>query len=152
MGGRFLRFTAIVSLALIGFEWIHSIHAQSPVAATSALTGRVTSQEEGVMEGVVVSANKDGSTITVSVVSDKQGVYSFPARRLDPGHYSLRIRAVGYDLDGAVTADVREHKVTTADLKLQRAKDIVSQLTNAEWMASVPGPMAPVTTPAGCAR
>ncbi len=31
------------------------------------------------MEGVVVSAKKAGGTITVSVVSDEKGRYSFPA-------------------------------------------------------------------------
>ena len=91
------------------------------------------------MEGVVVSAKKDGSTITVSVVSDKQGDYCFPANRLEPGHYSLKIRAVGYDLDGVGTADVMEHKAARADLKLRKTKNIVPQLTNAEWLLSVPG-------------
>ena len=38
-----------------------------------ALTGTVTSSEEGLMEGVVVSAKKNGSTITVSVVGDEDG-------------------------------------------------------------------------------
>src|SRR5215469_1727749 len=92
-------FTATVSLALILFR---GPTAQKERLAV-AMTGRVTSQEEGAMEGVVVSAKKDGSTITVSVVSDKQGVYSFPANRLKPGHYSLKVRAVGYDLDGVGT-------------------------------------------------
>ncbi len=40
--------------------------------APAALTGQVTSDEEGPMEGVVVSAKLDGSTISVSVMSDKQ--------------------------------------------------------------------------------
>ena len=40
------------------------------------------------MEGVVVSAKKDGSTITISVVTDAQGRYAFPADRLEPGKYS----------------------------------------------------------------
>jgi hypothetical protein len=35
------------------------------------LTGRVISQEEGAMEGVVVSAKKDGLTIKVGVITDK---------------------------------------------------------------------------------
>ena len=47
--------------------------------AQSALTGQVTSAEEGPMEGVVVSAKKDGSTISVSVVTDAQGRFAFPA-------------------------------------------------------------------------
>ncbi len=107
--------------------------------APAALTGQVTSDEEGPMEGVVVSAKLDGSTISVSVMSDKQGRYSFPANRLEPGHYKLKIRAVGYDLDGTGTADLAAQKATTIDLKLRKAKNIVPQLTNAEWMLSVPG-------------
>ena len=81
-------------------------HSQSP----AALSGTVTSQEEGAMEGVIVNAKKEDSTITVSVVSDKQGHFAFPASRLEPGHYTLAIRAVGYDLDGPSTADVAAHK------------------------------------------
>ncbi len=92
------------------------------------------------MEGVVVSAKKNGSTITVSVVSDGQGVYSFPANRLDVGHYALKIRAVGYDLVGVATVDVVENRVATVDLALRKTKNIAPQLTNTEWMLSVPGP------------
>ena len=51
------------------------------------------------MEGVVVSARKAGATVTISVVSDSQGRYSFPAK-LSP-RVPLRIRAVGYELDGS---------------------------------------------------
>ena len=137
MRRRVLLLTVTVSLALVLLQRVLTVHAQSSAAA--ALTGRVSSQEEGAMEGVVVSAKKDGSTITVSVVSNKQGVYSFPANRLEPGNYSLKIRAIGYDLDGAGTADILEHKTTTADLKLRKTKNLVPQLTNAEWMMSVPG-------------
>src|SRR3982074_1434197 len=107
--------------------------------APAALTGQVTSEEEGPREGVVVSAKLDGSTITVSVITDKQGRYSFPANRLEPGHYKLKIRAVGYDLDGQGTADLAPQKTTTADLKLRKTKNIVPQLTNAEWLLSIPG-------------
>ena len=42
------------------------------------------------MEGVVVGAKKDGSTITIDVVSDKDGHYSFRSSKLGPGQYSLR--------------------------------------------------------------
>ena len=76
------------------------------LAQAVALTGQVTSAEEGLMEGVVVSAKKQGSTVTVSVVTDAKGQYSFPADRLSPGQYAIAIRAAGYDLDGAKTADV----------------------------------------------
>jgi len=108
-------------------------------AAAPALQGQVSSAEEGAMEGVVVSAKEDGSTVTVSVVSDKAGHYAFPADRVGPGHYALMIRAVGYDLDGAGTADLAEEKTATVDLKLKKTKKLASQLTNAEWLASMPG-------------
>ena len=58
------------------------------------------------MEGVVVSAKRAGSTMTDEVMSDAQGRYAFPANRLEPGAYAIRIRATGYDLDGSASADV----------------------------------------------
>ena len=68
-----------------------SLAQEDPVA----LAGQVRSTAEGLMEGVVVSAKKTGSTVTVSVISDAQGHYSFPRNRLAPGEYSLSVRAVG---------------------------------------------------------
>src|SRR5216683_352311 len=68
------------------------------LAAGAALTGQVSSAEEGNMEGVVVTAKKPGATVQVSVTTDAQGRYSFPEGRLDPGQYNLSIRAVGYDI------------------------------------------------------
>ena len=60
-----------------------------------ALTGKVSSAQEPVMEGVLVSARLDGSNVTTTVVTNAQGVYSFPADKLAPGHYSIATRAVG---------------------------------------------------------
>ena len=57
--------------------------------AAAALTGQASSAEEGAMEGVVVSAKKDGTTISISVVTDAQGRFAFPAARLEPGRYTL---------------------------------------------------------------
>src|SRR6266851_7896023 len=83
-----------------------------------ALTGQVRSLEGSAMEGVLVSARQDGSTVTITVVSDEQGRYSFPSTRVGPGHYAIRIRAVGYDLDGPKAVDVGADKTTAADLLL----------------------------------
>jgi virginiamycin B lyase len=115
--------------------------ALTPASAQSnaALTGTVSSAEEGAMEGVVVSAKRAGSTITVSVISDAQGHYSFPANRLGAGKYTLKIRAVGYDLDGKPTADVAAGKAAAVDIKLRKTRNLSAQLTNAEWMISAPG-------------
>src|SRR6202521_2145700 len=105
----------------------------------SALTGQVTSAEEGPMEGVLITAKKTNSTIAVTVVSDAQGHYRFPSAKLEPGHYAISIRAVGYDLDGPSAVDVAAQQSATADLKLRKASNLSMQLTNAEWIESVPG-------------
>src|SRR6202035_3051216 len=109
------------------------------LAAGAALTGQVSSAEEGNMEGVVVSAKKAGSTVMVSVTTDAQGRYTFPENRLEPGQYDLAIRAVGYDLAAPTTATVPAEASATADIKLVKTKNLASQLTNAEWMMSIPG-------------
>jgi virginiamycin B lyase len=105
--------------------------------SAAALSGRVTSAEEGPMEGVLVSAKKTGSTVTLTVASDHDGHFAFPENRLTPGHYVLAIRAVGYDLDHPVEADVPQP--SAIDLTLRRTEDLAAQLTNAEWFESFPG-------------
>jgi streptogramin lyase len=107
-------------------------------AADSALTGQVSSVEEGAMEGVLVSAQKDGSTIRTTVVTDAQGRYAFPAGRLDAGSYQISVRAVGYELDGSAAAAVETSKPSSHDLKLKKTGNLAAQLTNADWMASLP--------------
>ncbi len=126
--------SAALALALAG-GGVLAARAQSP----AALTGQVTSAEEGAMEGVLVSARKAGSTITVTVASDAQGNYRFPAAKLEPGRYSLRIRAIGYDLERAADVDVAVSEPARHDLKLRKTEDLASQLSNGEWLASFRG-------------
>src|SRR5262252_7233376 len=103
----------------------------------AALSGQVSSAEEGAMEGVLVSAHKDGSSITTTVVTDDKGHYTFPAARLEPGPYAIAIRAVGYQLDGPKRVEVKAG--ATADLKLSKTRKLASQLSNGEWLMSLPG-------------
>ncbi len=135
MRNALLASTAATAAVLFQFGLAAPASAQS----AAALAGKVSSAAEPVMEGVVVSAKKDGSTITVSVVSNDKGEFSFPAARLEPGHYTLSARAVGYDLDGPKAADVTAGQAASADIKLKPTGNLPSQLTNAEWMMSMPG-------------
>jgi streptogramin lyase len=128
-----LLFAALAALVLALFP------AGPAAAQADALRGRVSSAEEGAMEGVLVNARKDGSTITVTVVSNEKGRYSFPAARLAPGRYTLSIRAAGYRLDGPKSVEVPAGAAATADLKLVKAKSLVPQLSSGEWLLSVPG-------------
>src|ERR1043165_7771800 len=97
-GGKPMRATLLAaSLAALVY---------SPVISAQTLSGQVTSNEEGAMEGVLVSAKLAGSHKTVTVVTDEKGHYAFPQGRLEPGKHALTIRAVGYDLAAASTAEV----------------------------------------------
>ncbi len=113
--------------------------AFSAPALTATLSGQVTSAEEGLMEGVVVSARKQGSTITLSVVTDQKGQYSFPADRLDAGRYALAIRAAGYNLDFPKAVDIAAGGAK-ADIRLVKSRNLANELSNAEWLISAPGP------------
>src|SRR6202140_5951332 len=122
-------FTSVSLLVLLG----SLAGADAAAAQTPALTGKVAA-EQGALEGVLVSAKKSGSTITITVVSDSDGRYSFPAGKLEPGQYSLRIRAAGYDLDNSSPVSVAADKTATADLTLRKTKDLAAHMSNAEWL------------------
>ena len=131
----YMRFRWIAVLTLgLAVVFSHNAQTQSSVA----LTGLITSAEVGAMEGVLVSAKRAGSTITITVVSDVQGRYRFPASKLQPGQYSIHTRAVGFDLEGPQQIDIGG-STATVDLKLTKTHDLASQLSNAEWLASFPG-------------
>src|SRR6202043_2900723 len=94
-----------------------------------------------------------GSTIPTTVVSNAQGVYSFPAEKLAPGHYTISTRAIGYKLDGPKAADVAAGGASTADLTLAKTNALINQLSNGEWLSSLPGDdriKAALTNCVGC--
>lgn len=142
-------------VAVLAGVWVVTFSRpdSSPVApAALTLTGEVTSEAEGPMEGVVVTAKRDGGTIAVSVVTDAEGRYRFPAGRLEAGRQAMSIRAVGYDLDGPRFVDFGGDGATAADLRLRPAADPEAQLTNAEWLMSAPGTDAQKRMFEGCVR
>ena len=79
-------------LASVALTFVVAANADLSWAdGAAALTGLVTSAQEGPMEGVLVTAKKAGSTVATTVVTDKDGRYSFPAARLEPGNYTIKI-------------------------------------------------------------
>ena len=74
---------AAISIAF-ALAFPHSSQAQT---SAMALTGLVSSADEPAMEGVLVSATRAGSNITITVVTDADGHFGFPASRLAPGQY-----------------------------------------------------------------
>lgn len=139
----------LVGTALLGSAFVGFVSADTP--SPSALTGQVTSQAEGAMEGVIVGAKKAGSTITTWVVSNAQGQYSFPRDRMQHGTYAIGIRAVGYELPNT-SVDVTAQS-TKLDLQLKKVtgtSKLAMQLSNAEWLMSVPGTQEQKLGLAGC--
>jgi virginiamycin B lyase len=146
---RSKHLSLLASASLFGLL-VQAGYSTSALAQGAAvLTGQVTSAAEGPMEGVLVSAKKQGSTITVSVVTDAKGQYSFPADRLDAGHYAIGIRAAGYNLDGPKGVDIAAGG-SKADIKLVKTNNLANQLSNAEWLISAPGPDTLKSNMASC--
>src|SRR5437016_3352079 len=131
-----LSFGAIASMGLLALP-VGSHPAVAQDHGPVALTGTVSSPEEGKMEGVVVSAKRPGSTIMVSVSTNAQGQYSFPQDRLVPGAYDITIRAVGYTLK-PTTATIASGGSAQLDLNLAKAAPgvLALQMSNSEWIQS----------------
>jgi virginiamycin B lyase len=131
----------LLSVAVVIIVVVLFSTASEPNIAGSpaALSGTVSSKEEGAMEGVLVSAKRIVGTVRITVVSDHQGHYSFPKNNLAPGQYQISISAVGYDptIPNRVVA-VGETPVGL-DIRLEKTRDLPSQLSSAEWLMSVPG-------------
>jgi streptogramin lyase len=136
-----MRLSKSCLAAAVGLGGVLLVSSLASVGAQAqtALTGIVSSGEEGAMGGVLVSVKREGSTITTTVVTDEQGRYAIPAARMEPGKYTLAIRAIGYRLDGPKTVDVPAGTAASAGLKLAKVKSLVPQLSNGEWLLSLPG-------------
>jgi virginiamycin B lyase len=133
---RMFDLAARCALLAALFACIGGAGGQTPAAN---LVGRVSSAAEGPMEGVLVSVRKDGSSITHTVVSDGAGRFDFSPAKLAPGRYGVLIRAVGYELDSAAAVELPAQGAANTDLKLRRTRDLAAQLTNTEWLISMPG-------------
>src|SRR6267142_153902 len=150
MRTRLFMLVVVIATGVAFLSQAASAQTGSRTQSPAALTGQVTSAEEGPMEGVLITAKKTNSTIAITLVSDAQGHYRFPSSKLEPGQYAISIRAVGYDLESPAATgagstlsppiiDIGAKQGATADLKLRKASNLSMQLTNAEWIESVPG-------------
>ena len=147
---RMLRVAPYIIAALSFLLSFGQLAHTAEAASTPAITGKVTGPDGTPLEGVVITANKFSSTITVSVVSQADGRYSFSADRVGPGDYFLAVRATGFELAGNGAAKVAPQQIATVDLKLKKAYDLASQLTNAEWLLSFPGTQAQKSSLINC--
>jgi streptogramin lyase len=136
-----MRMKILLMLAAGAFALAMFRATTADVAAQNAagLSGTVSSKEEGKMEGVVVNARRDGGNSTVSVVTNKDGRYSFPRTHLEAGAYRITIRAAGFEITGPATATVTADKTAALDLSLQKVADLTNHLSSLEWIKSMNG-------------
>jgi virginiamycin B lyase len=131
----------IAGFVLVFALSLHTVFAapQEDTHTKKALSGRVTAADGAPLEGVLVRAKRAGSTVSVTVVTNRDGKFSFPAARLAPNTYNLDIRAVGFDLASTLTVQIETGKTARAGIQLAKTKNLEAQLTSAEWLLSVPG-------------
>ena len=91
---RTLRSSMAAAGILVSLTALTVLQSVPLQVSAPALTGRVTSASESAMEGVLVSAEREGSNMTITVISNASGVYAFPQDRLQPGRYDVTIRAL----------------------------------------------------------
>src|SRR5215468_2717294 len=92
--------------------------AASGASADQLLTGSITSASGQKLEGVQVSAKKEGSTITTSVYTDQNGDYFFPP--MADGKYQVWAQALSFQTaKGTVDLTATKHE----DLKLAAITD-----------------------------
>ena len=78
-------------------------------SADQLLTGAITSATGQKLEGVQVSAKKEGSTITTNVYTDQNGEYFFPA--MADGKYRVWAQALGFQTSkGEVDLNATRHQ------------------------------------------
>lgn len=134
-------------LLMCVFMLFYCSAAAVATGAEFAIVGSVSAPGQEAMEGVVVIAQKQGSSILTAVTTNSSGYYAFPSDRLTAGEYTLRIRAAGYELAGPshITIKVVDDSAAALDLKLKNvstASELAGQLTSLEWVQSFPGTQA----------
>jgi streptogramin lyase len=119
---------SVASLVLVG--------AVSTASADQLLTGSIASASGQKLDGVQVSAKKEGSTITTSVYTDQNGDYFFPA--LPDGKYNVWAQALGFETSkGQVDLTATKHQ----DFKLAAITDPeqkIKQLPSEMLAAALP--------------
>jgi len=93
---------SVASLIVAGF-------AATTASADQLLTGSVASAAGQKLEGVLVSAKREGSTITTNVYTDLNGEYFFPA--MADGKYQVWAQTLGFKTaKGAVDLTATKHQ------------------------------------------
>src|ERR1700674_3967101 len=125
----------ILGVAAVVLLTGYPIASQTSAVPSTGLAGTVNGADGMPMEGVAVSAKAEGVTITTSVWTNQDGVYTFP--QLDAGSYHVWAQAVGFDRPVAQDV-VTSGKATRQDFTLKPIQNFERQLSTPEWLESLP--------------
>jgi len=108
----------------------------SAQAADQLLAGAITSASGQKLEGVTVSAKRDGTTITTSVYTDQDGNYYFPP--LADGKYLVWAQALGFETakDAVDLTATRKHNIALKPMTDREA--MIRQLPSELLVAALP--------------
>jgi cytochrome c5 len=108
----------------------------SAQAADQRLAGAITSASGQKLEGVTVSAKRDGTTVTTSVYTDQDGNYYFPP--LADGKYQVWAQALGFETTkGSVDLTAtRKHNIALKPMTDREA--MIRQLPSELLVAALP--------------
>jgi streptogramin lyase len=105
-------------------------------AADQVLSGAIASAAGQKLEGVTVSAKRDGTTITTSVYTDQDGNYYFPP--MADGKYSVWAQALGFET-GKGSVDLTANRKHNIALKAMTDKEaVIRQLPGELLVAALP--------------
>src|SRR5258706_1343707 len=128
-----VRSTLLATAAAVVTGLVMTASAQ---AADQQLSGSITSASGQKLDGVVVSAKRDGSTMTTSVYTDAQGNYYFPP--MAAGKYKVWSQALGFERSDA-NVDLAANKRQNLSLKtITHYETKWKQLPGELVMASLP--------------
>jgi virginiamycin B lyase len=106
----------------------------------SLLAGRVTDSSGQGLIGVPVRAHKIGSNITVSVYTDANGDYSFPAwSDVTAGTYRVLVNLPDYTVTSREQVEVAAGSVARVDLQLDPRTPLYIDASASEIAAALPG-------------
>ena len=120
--------------------WLVSL-APCLAHAADAIVGSVQDAKGSPLNGVFVSATRNGANYTVTVFSDDAGKFRF-GDNLAAGTYTVTAHASGFQSIQRSNVDVKPQTPLRLDFSLQeetRLEEQFKQATPGEWLASVPG-------------
>jgi streptogramin lyase len=106
---------------------------------TSLLVGKVASATGEALAGIPIKAHRNNSGVTVSVYSDANGEYSFPAwSDVAPGSYSVAVELPDFERTAQPVA-LSEGKTAKLDFTLKAKPLAYEDATASEIIAALPG-------------